>query len=210
MPVRMTRRDPARTPQTILSAAAEEFAAKGYDGARIDAVAARSGFNKRMIYEHFGNKDGLYAAVIDETYCGIREYEATLHLERLAPRAAIEALVEHTFHYYIAHPEFIRLLNDENLREAVHVRQSERIAALRPTLVGRIAEVLDRGVASGDFRAGVDPALLYICIASLSYFYLSNAATLSAFLKVDVRDAGVSSVQLDMAKRAALGCIRAD
>ena len=61
-------RDSTRTRATILAAATEEFTTKGLKGARVDAIARRSGANKRMIYHYFGNKEGLYLAVLETAY----------------------------------------------------------------------------------------------------------------------------------------------
>ena len=84
-------RDPERTSASILAAAVTEFTEKGYAGARIDAIAERSGANKRMIYHYFGDKDGLYLAVLESAYGGIRSAEAELHLTDLEPVAGHRA-----------------------------------------------------------------------------------------------------------------------
>src|SRR5215218_9682532 len=97
-------RDPERTSASILAAAVTEFTAKGYAGARIDAIALRSGANKRMIYHYFGDKDGLYLAVLESAYIGIRSSEAELQLTNLQPVEAIEKLVAFTWNYFIEHP----------------------------------------------------------------------------------------------------------
>ena len=70
-------RDPERTRASILSAATQEFAAKGLEGARTDDIARRSGANKRMIYHYFGSKDGLFQAVLEDTYARIRAARPT-------------------------------------------------------------------------------------------------------------------------------------
>ena len=75
---RLAPRDPERTRSTILAAATTEFSRKGLDGARVDKIARRSGVNKRMIYHYFGDKEGLYLAVLEKSYTAIRaaEFEA--------------------------------------------------------------------------------------------------------------------------------------
>ena len=79
---------PKRTKRDILSVATKEFAKHGYNGARIDAIAARTSTTKRMIYYYFGGKEPLYIAVLEQEYGRIRTYEAGLHLERLEPEPA--------------------------------------------------------------------------------------------------------------------------
>jgi AcrR family transcriptional regulator len=179
-------RDPERTSGSILAAAVSEFTEKGYAGARIDAIAERSGANKRMIYHYFGDKDGLYLAVLENAYIGIRSSEAELQLADLEPVQAVERLVAFTWDYFLAHPEFLSLLATENLHRARFLKQSKRVLELHSPLVSSISDVLRRGAESGVFRRGVDPAYLYVSIASLGIFYLSNRWTLSAIFDRDL------------------------
>jgi AcrR family transcriptional regulator len=179
-------RDPERTSASILAAAVAEFTEKGYAGARIDAIAERSGANKRMIYHYFGDKDGLYLAVLESAYIGIRSAEAALKLADLEPVQAIEKLVAFTWDYFIAHPEFLSLLATENMHRARFLKQSKRVLELHSPLVSSISDVLRRGAKAGVFRPGVDPAHLYVSIASLGIFYLSNRWTLSAIFDRDL------------------------
>jgi AcrR family transcriptional regulator len=179
-------RDPERTSGSILAAAVAEFTEKGYAGARIDAIAERSGANKRMIYHYFGDKDGLYLAVLESAYAGIRTAEAELHLTDLEPVQAIERLIGFTWDYFIAHPEFLSILSTENLHRAKFLRKSKRVLQLHSPLVSMISDVLKRGAQRGVFRPGADPVYVYISIASLGIFYLSNRWTLSAIFARDL------------------------
>ena len=65
-PVRRATRDPERTRRRILEAALTEFAAKGFAGARVDAIARRAGANKRMLYHYFTDKKGLFQSALHE------------------------------------------------------------------------------------------------------------------------------------------------
>jgi AcrR family transcriptional regulator len=179
-------RNPARTRLQILTAAKVEFAEFGLGGARIDRIAARSGSNKRLIYYYFGNKDALFLAVLEQAYADIRSAEQALHLDALDPLPAIRRLIEFTWEYYIAHPEFLTLLNSENLHRAAHLKTLPRIRQLNSPLIEMIDAVLERGRRLNIFRAGIDPVQLYISIAALAYFYLSNNATLSTIFGRDL------------------------
>ncbi|NOZ33258.1 MAG: TetR/AcrR family transcriptional regulator [Alphaproteobacteria bacterium] len=179
-------RDPHRSRELVLGAATLEFSEKGLGGARVDEIARRAGINKRMLYHYFGNKDALYLAVLERVYGRIRQAEKTLSLDGLNPRQAMEKLVAFSWQHFIDNPAFISLLNDENLHKAAHVRQSARIREMHSPLVGMIDDLLARGEKSGEFRAGVDPVQLYITIAAISYFYLSNVHTLSAIFDRDL------------------------
>jgi AcrR family transcriptional regulator len=177
------RRAPERTREQILQAAIREFADKGLGGARVDAIAARSGANKRMLYHYFGNKADLFLAVLERIYDDIRRAETKLHLEQLAPVAAMRRLVEFSFGYFIANPHFIPLLNSENLHRARHLKRSKRIREMHSPLVEMISRMLERGQRSGEFRRDVDPVQLYVSIAALGYFYFANIHTLSTIFR---------------------------
>ena len=180
------RRDPEKTQARILAAATDEFARHGLGGARVDRIAARAGANKRMLYYYYGNKDALFLAVLEASYASIRNAEKALRLDALAPREAMRRLVGFTWRYYLEHPEFMTLLNSENLHRAKHIRRSRSIVAMHSPFVAMIRSVLERGARCGDFRRGVDPVQLYISIAGLGYFYLGNRYTLSAIFKRDL------------------------
>jgi AcrR family transcriptional regulator len=179
-------RDPERTSASILAAAVTEFTEKGYAGARIDSIAKKSGANKRMIYHYFGDKDGLYLAVLESAYIGIRSSEAELQLTNLDPVEAIEKLVAFTWNYFIEHPEFLSLLATENMHRAKFLKKSKRVLQLHSPQVSMISDVLKRGAEEGVFRRGVDPIYVYISIASLGIFYLSNRWTLSTIFARDL------------------------
>ena len=171
----------------ILAAATAEFAAKGIGGARVDAIAASAGANKRMIYHYFGSKQRLYLSVLERMYAEIRDAEAALRLEQLEPRAAMRRLVEFSFDYYTNHPHFIRLLDNENLHKARNLKRSPGIRQRNSPLVAMIEDLLRRGASTGEFRSGVNPVQLYISIAGLGYFYFANIYTLSAIFGLDLQ-----------------------
>lgn len=180
------QRDADRSQGIILAAARDEFAEFGLGGARMDRIAERAGLNKRLIYYYFEDKETLFQAVLEQAYRDIREREHTLHLLDLEPAAAVRRLIEFTWNYYLEHPEFITLLNSANLHKARHLQGSQRARALNSPLVEMLAEILERGRRDGSFRGGVDPVQLYVSIAGLSYFYLSNNHTLSAIFGRDL------------------------
>ena len=179
-------RNADRTRQRILDAALEEFSRYGLGGARVDRIAERAEANKRMLYYYFGDKDGLFLAVLEQSYVQIRSAERALDLEHRDPREALKRLVEFTWRYYLDHPEFMTLLNSENLHKGRHVRKSKRVPQMHTTLVATLRSVLRKGKAQGLFRAGVDPVQLYISIAGEGYFYLSNRYTLSRIFDRDL------------------------
>jgi AcrR family transcriptional regulator len=179
-------RDPERTRARILEAATEEFARYGLGGARVDRIAKRAAANKRMLYYYFRDKDNLFLAALEARYAHIRAAERALDLEHLEPREAMKRLVEFTWRYFLEHPEFLTLLNSENLHKGRHVRRSRRVPEMHSTLVETLRGILRRGEREGVFRSGIDPVQLYISIAGEGYFYLSNRYTLAQIFKRDL------------------------
>ena len=179
-------RNKERTRNLILAAATDEFAANGFAGARVESIAERSGSNKRMLYYYFQSKEDLFVAVMEEAYKTIRDAEATLDLLGLEPAEAIRSLIRFTWDYYNDHPEFLRLLNTENLYHADHIKKSKQIGFYNSKLIATLGEILARGEKEGLFRGGVDPLQLYISIAALAYFYLSNNSTLCVVFNCDL------------------------
>ena len=183
---RPTSRDPEATREAILTAATDEFAAYGLGGARVDRIAERAGINKRMLYYYFGQKEELFLAVLERAYAKIRGEELALNLTQVEPTEAIRRLIAFTWNYYIENPSFPILLNSENLHRARAPTASGAVRTLHSPFVATIADVLERGAMTGLFRAGVDPIQLYVSIAGLSYFYLSNNHTLSTIFDRDL------------------------
>jgi AcrR family transcriptional regulator len=173
-------RDSERTQAAILAAATREFVRHGLGGARVDRIAAGARTNKRMLYYYYGGKEALFVAVLEDCYARIRRAENALSLLDVDPVESVRRLVEFTWNYYLRHPEFLTLLNSENLHGARHVRKSPNVREMNSPLIETLGEVLERGRGSGVFRRDVDALQLYVSIAALSYFYLSNNQTLSA------------------------------
>ena len=176
---RTSQRDPERTRAAILEAATREFAENGMGGARVDAIAERAGTNKRMLYHYFGDKEQLYLKVLEEAYVGIRTAERALHIGDHSPEEGIGELALFTWRYFLQHPEFLSLLGTENLHRARWLRQSVRLKELHSHLIGELSQVLEEGKKAGVFIETADPLHVYLTIASLGYFYLSNQYTLS-------------------------------
>ena len=178
--------DPDGTRRNIVEVATLEFAHKGYSGARVDAIAARTRTSKRMIYYYFGNKEGLYLAVLEEAYGSIRREEATLDLDSLPPEAALRTLVESTFDYYTKHPEFVRLVMNENITGGVHMARSKAIGKLNVTVIDTLHRLIERGQKARVFRRDIDPIELHMSIAALGIFNVANRATFSTIFKRDM------------------------
>ncbi len=200
-------RDAERTQAAILEAATQEFAAHGLGGARVDRIAARAKTNKRMLYYYFGGKEALFLAVLERVYEHIRSEEQQLRLTDLRPDEGLRELIAFTWNYYLAHPEFMTLLNSENLHHAAHLKRSRKIRAMHSPLVATLSEILARGVREGVFRRDVDPVQLYVSIAALGYFYLSNNHTLSTIFGRDLMSATARADRLAHIEALVLGAL---
>jgi AcrR family transcriptional regulator len=180
------KRDAARSRRSILDAALAEFAEHGHAGARIDAIAEAAGVSKPMIYSYFGDKDELWSAALRESYVQIRAGERALDLDGMAPEASIRALVRFTMAHFVGKPWFISMLKTENLRGDTTVRRIADLDEIQSPLIDVLRKLLARGVAAGAFRDGVDPVDLYVTVASLCYFPVSNAHTLRAVFRCPI------------------------
>ena len=172
-------RNSEATRQRILAAATQEFAKKGFDGARIDDIARAAQANKQMIYHYFGNKDDLFTTVLEDAYSTLRQHEAEVDLNLLPANEAILALLESTWQHYLENPELIRLLAAENQMEARHLKANNSFQEINDAHVNRMKHLLERGQREGNVRAGIDPMQINISIAALGFFYLSNRFTLA-------------------------------
>ena len=177
------RRDPEATRKNILEIATEEFADKGFSGARVDDIAARTNTSKRMIYYYFADKEGLFVAVIEQAYGRIRQIEAALKLDHLEPEAALRTLVGFTFDYQNANEAFIRLVMVENIHKGVHVARSGNIEELNLPVITTLRDIYRRGLNAGVFRDGIDEIDLHMSISALCFFNVANRATFSRIFK---------------------------
>ena len=159
--------DPEGTRQNIIEVASEEFALNGLSGARIDEIAARTRASKRMIYYYFGDKEGLYLAVLENAYRTVREGEAQLDIGGLSPIEALRRLVEFTFDHHHRHEDFIRMVMIENIHHADYLEKSKVIRQLNVTAIGTIEALYERGVTEGLFRPGLDPLELHWQVSAL-------------------------------------------
>src|SRR3954469_22719452 len=177
---------PAANRARIVQAAMDEFASRGFKGASMDAITARTHTTRAMINYYFGSKEKLYLAVLEDVYSEIRQAEGELDLDHLAPVAAMRRIVEFTFRYYVDHENFVRLVVAENQAKGRHLRKSKAMRPLNRPIVERLSRVIERGQAEGSFRAGIDPLDVHMAIAALGNFNVSHQHTFSAIFQRDM------------------------
>jgi AcrR family transcriptional regulator len=175
--------DPEGTRRNIVEIATDEFADKGFSGARIDDIAARTNTSKRMIYYYFGDKEGLFVEVLEQAYSRIRQIETTLELDHIEPESALRALVGFTFDYQNANENFIRLVMVENIHKGIHLARSRIIEELNLSAITTLRDIYRRGRVAGVFRDGIDEIDLHMSISALCFFNVANRATFSRIFK---------------------------
>ncbi len=204
------KRDAEATKARILKAAKKEFAKHGLGGARVDEIAERADANKRMLYHYFGSKEGLFRTVLEAAYLDIRSAERKLKLESLSPSDALETLVRFTWKYYLKNPEFITLVNSENLHRARHIKSLPSLPESTRGLVEMVKDILKRGEERGEFRPGIDATQLNLTIAAIGYYYLTNRFTGSYLFQRDLMDEQALNERLDFNVESIMRIVRKD
>ena len=185
-PAKVRRRDREKTKAEILQIAFEEFAENGLLGANADAIAARAGITKRLIFYYFNSKEELFTAVLEMAYGRMRLAEESLHLEALEPEAAIRRLAEFTFDFHQANPEFVRLVAIENIHRGRHIQRSEKLTQMTRPIIGQIERVLAKGKSLGAIRPEIDAHELHMTLNALSIFSVANRHTFEAQFRWDM------------------------
>ncbi|MBS0641975.1 MAG: TetR/AcrR family transcriptional regulator [Acetobacteraceae bacterium] len=179
--------DPDRTRRDILEVARAEFVEHGLAGARVDAIAERTATTKRMIYYYFGSKEGLYSAVLQQAYAGIRTAEADLALDDLDPETAMRRLIDLTFDYHDEHPDFVRLVSIENIHQGAYLRRLGTIGEVNAGIIHTLSRIVARGVEAGLFHRSADPVDLHMLISAPCFYRVSNQHTFGAIFGRDLQ-----------------------
>ena len=170
------------TRDSILAAATKVFARYGYDGGSIEKISKSAKSVDRMIYYYFGNKEGLFIEVLENAYRRMNDAELKLKLDTHRPIDGLNAVIAFVLSYYRKNPEFITLLNTENLQRGKHIAKSQRAREYSSPAIAIVSELLQHGAEQGQFRRDVSGRNVYLLILATAYFYMSNRYTLSAFL----------------------------
>jgi TetR/AcrR family transcriptional regulator len=176
------------TRERILKVAAKEFATRGYDGARIEAIVQRCNVSKNLIYHYFENKEALFIEVMERAYGAMRERQNELSLKGDDPVHDMRELVVKTTKHLMGAPDLLQLLATENMHKAAHIRKSTKITTMFSPLRAVLAQALEKGKLLGVFRHDADWVDLYVSISGLASYYVTNRYTLSYVLNIDLGD----------------------
>ena len=208
-PRKSRKNNPQKSRENILQEAIVEFVQQGLSGARVDAIAERIHTSKRMIYYYFGSKEQLYVEVLEKLYGNIRNTENRLQLAELAPREAIQRLVEFTFDHHDRNVDFVRIVSIENIHNAEYVKHSESIKAMNNTILDALGEILRRGVAQGVFREGLNPLDVHLLITSFCFYRVSNRHTFGEIFQIDLPDVAIKQRHRQMIGESVLRYLQA-
>jgi AcrR family transcriptional regulator len=186
----------------ILGVALREFSLYGLAGARVDAIAAQTKTSKRMIYYHFGSKEGLYEAVLAYGFSSIRRDEE-LRLDGLGPHQALAAFAGQAFDVHADNPDFVYLVMQENLRNAASLKKPSSIQPTNAIGLHTVERILVQGQASGEFRGDVTALDVYANTIAMCFHFASNRASFSAVFGLD----GDSDAYRQARKRAILDAV---
>lgn len=186
VPAPERRRDAGRTRNDILKVARREFADRGYSGARVDEIAARTRTTKRMIYYYFASKEQLYEAVLEDAYSEIRKAEQDVRIDHLDPIAAIRRLAEVTFDHHESHPDFIKLVSIENIHRGEHISRSVEMVSVNSPVIELIDKILQLGIAEGVFSRHPDAIDVHMMISGFCFFRVANRHTFGAIFGRDL------------------------
>ena len=202
------KQEAIETRENILEVATREFSEKGLAGARIDEIADRTASSKRMIYYYFGGKEELYRAVLERAYERIRAQEQKAHFENLAPDQALRAMIGHNFDYHVDHPEFVRLVMNENVHHGEHIAQIESLKQSNRSVIDQLGAIAEKGAEQGLFRKGIDPVELHTTISALSFYNVSNRHTFLHNFGVDFNAPAVRARHRDQIIDCVMGWVQ--
>lgn len=189
-------RNPDRTRRRLLQAAVRLFAARGYHGVAVDQIVAAARVNKRMVYHYFGSKDAIFEAALHEVYSRIESIEFYAVERGRSPREKLTRLLESYFAFLDENPEFTQMLLWENLEKGTRLVKQDHVLTKNPFLE-RFREIVEEGIALGEFRQDLHVPHLLIHFIGLCFIYHSNRFSLSQSLNMDLGDSKVRARGLD-------------
>jgi AcrR family transcriptional regulator len=181
------------TRTAIFAAAAAAFAERGFDGTVVDEIAGASGVNKAMIYYHFGSKQKLYAAVLDDMFGAVAARVAPIPAGRATPERKIEAFIDAIAAEGAARPHFPAIWLREVSEGGRHLDQS--FVPLVSRVLAALAAILDEGRRARRFKA-VHPFLIHIGIIGPLLMFLASASARARLARAPVMDKPLDNAAL--------------
>ena len=174
-------RNPEQSRRAILEAAAAEFANEGIAGARIHAIASVAGVNKALLYYYFQDKEALYGAALEHTFRGLlEELVRILDTDRPVGYKVLAYALTH-FNYVASHPHYRRMVQHEMMRAGAGQMQhfQKLVQTFFRPLLQRLKEVLETGIASGEFER-IEPFQFVNSMIAVVVFYFTSVPVIRA------------------------------
>lgn len=181
------QRDAEKSKQRILAAAEQEFADKGFFGARVDEIAEQAKINKRMIYAYFGDKEGLYKQVLSTVYRRMEGSEQPLVDSGYSGVELVREIISAYFAFLKSNPSVVSILMWENLNRGRYLNEIESSRIERSTSQYFVRK-LEEGKKDGTFRADIDAWHTVLSMITTCFANFSNQYTLSKLFHTDLSD----------------------
>jgi AcrR family transcriptional regulator len=159
------------SPDQILSAAALEFAERGYAGARVDRIARRAAVNKAMLYYHFKSKQQLYRTMLRQMFTRLAERLQAIARSTASPPVKIDRVIADIAALIQEHPVFPAIMLREVAEGGAHLDRATLLAIA--SLPRAVATIVQEGVTGGTFRR-VHPVFAYFSLMAPVVFYLAG------------------------------------
>jgi len=156
--------------QRVLSAAADEFAKRGFEGARVDQIARRAGVNKQLLFYYYHSKRGLFQAVVSGAALELERALADISIPSGRPLERMRRALEAQFDYMARRPELVALLSQGGRAEG---------ASFAPA-IKRVVVLLAEGQGRGEVRDDLDPHVAAAQALVLMVGYLRHEAVIAA------------------------------
>ncbi len=166
-------------------AAENEFAAKGFFGARVDEIAAKAQINKRMIYAYFGDKEELYNQILLNAYSKMEEVENDLVKQNLQGTELVEKIISTYFDFLYNNPNFVSILMWENLNKGNYLKKIENTMIERKT-ISYFINAIENGKSCGIFNNSIDSYQVVLSMITTCFANFSNQYTLSKLFNTDL------------------------
>lgn len=183
----MKERNPQKSKTAILSAAENEFAQKGFFGARVDEIATKADINKRMIYAYFGDKEELYSQVLLHNYSKMEEIENQLVKENYQGTQLVKNVISTYFDFLYNNPNFVNILMWENLNKGNYLNRLENSSIERKS-IKHFIQTIEKGKEDGIFKTDIDSFQVVISMITTCFANFSNQYTLSKLFHTDLSD----------------------
>ena len=174
----MVSRQPAGSRARLLTAAASEFAARGFDGAKVDRIAGRAGVNKAMLYYHFRSKAGLYREILRQLFDAVGDAVAAVRRPGQAPSDQIRLFIEAVTRQALTQPHFPPIWLRELAEGGRHLDPSI-LSGMRRVLE-TLGAILAEGHAAGGF-VRAHPLVTHISIVAPLLFFVASAPVRERF-----------------------------